>query len=601
MKLPIRGAKWEVREPEDATPVEKEAAEFVRQELFEEEIEWDQALENALLMLDFGCAAHEDVWYPDGGRIRLKKLAARLPSTFSRWIVDPQTEELLAIEQYGAKADSYVTVTVPAARLALFTFGQEGANFAGRSVMRPMYQHWYYKAKLYAIDAIACERNGMGIPTVTMGPGAKKDDRDVANRWVQQICAHERAGLVLPNEWEFALKGVEGTLRDSKDSIAHHNMMISMAGLAMFMQLGQSESGNRALGQTMGDFFMVALEATANKVARVMNWTTITRLVDLNFAGVERYPELVPQQILAMPFASLVTALKDLSGSKLVEADDDLEGFLREKAGLPEKDEKTVRKAVSVPAVPGMPAQGQEEDGAAEAAGTQKDTPTAKGQASGGGSGRRPGAGLQSSVSLAEGGRPEGSQSGSLRLSREPKDYERCLALAEIVGELDRGRDAVAGALRQARSAVQAEIVNKLVARPVRELHRVSIAPSEKLAGAVEEILRGVYAFGVRQVAEERDRQKAGAAPGEARVIRAADARKRLLRRKKKIAGDDALGVYADAIVSEFTNSLTARAATIALDWLRRPGDLGTGEITRTRARSRAAGMRTRRSIASRC
>jgi len=335
MKLPIRSAEWVIVEPEDATPVEKEATEFVREEFFEREIELDRVIENALLMLDFGCAAHEDVWEIDGGRVRLKKLAARLPVTFQRWIVD-ENEELVGVEQYGAKGNTYITALVPIEKLALFTFQQEGANFAGRSLLRPMYPHWYVKSKLYTIDAIACERNGMGVPVVTMGEGAKKEDREAALAWVQALCAHERTGLVLPPGWTFKLEGVTGALRDPKESIAHHNAMISMVALEMFMQLGQSESGNRALGSVMGDFFGLALHATAKAIARVINWTTITRLVDYNFEGMERYPEIVPQKILALRFQDVQAALKDLAGVELVQPDDELEGYLRRELGLPE-------------------------------------------------------------------------------------------------------------------------------------------------------------------------------------------------------------------------------------------------------------------------
>jgi len=114
-------------------------------------------------------------------------------------------------------------------------------------------------------------------------------------------------------------------------------MMISMAGLAMFMQLGQSESGNRALGQTQSDFFALALDATARHIARAMNWSTIPRLVDFNFGGLKRYPELVAQNILSIKFESLVAALKDLAVANMVQADDDLEKWLRQKLGAPQK------------------------------------------------------------------------------------------------------------------------------------------------------------------------------------------------------------------------------------------------------------------------
>jgi phage gp29-like protein len=531
IKLPIRSAEWTVQEPEDATPVEREAADFVRQCLLEE-IDLEAVIENALLMLDFGCAMHEDVWYVDGNRIRLRKLAARLPSTFNRWIVDGE-ENLVAIEQQGWKGGGYITSEIPASKIALFTFQQEGANFAGHSLLRSMYQHWFIKSNLYKIDAIALERNGMGVPVVKMGENAKAEDRKAAIEWLQKLTAHEKASMALPAGWDFKLVGIEGSVRDSKESIAHHNMQISMAGLAQFMMLGQSASGNRALGQTMSDFFYLALQSTANKIARVMNWTTIPRLVDFNFAGITRYPTLVPQQILSLRFESVVDALTKLAGAGIIEPDDEFETWMRQKMGGPEKGTPRPRP--------------------------QQDTPP---HGPGGG---EPGAqGRKFSARLAD---VEGP-----KLRRQPRGAERFLALAEIVGELDRGRDAIAAALRAAKAALLAEIVNKVVNAPVRTMHRVSIAPDDKLVTRIEEILAEVYEFGERQVEAERERQRAGLAPSDAARVRAAEGK-----RKKR----DPLGVYADGIVGEFVNTLTSRAVNVALDWLRRPGDLSKGEAIR--------------------
>jgi hypothetical protein len=333
MKLPIRSAEWTLVSPANPTPIEQEAADLVRQCLLHE-IKFGAVIENALLMLDFGCAAHEDVWKIDGNRVRIEKLAPRLPVTFQRWIID-ENEDLVAIEQYGAKGDTYVTVTVPASKLAIFTHDQEGSNFAGRSVLRPAYQHWYMKSNLYRVDAVSIERNGMGIPYAIMGPDSKAEDRVAALGYLSQLATHEKASILLPYGWTFGLKGVEGTLRDPKDSIAHHNLMIAMSALAQFMMLGQTQTGARSLGETLGDFFYLALQATAKAIEEELSRTTVRRLVDYNFAGVKRYPRVVAQKIQAIQFETLCTALKELGGAVLIQGDDELEAYLRKQMGLP--------------------------------------------------------------------------------------------------------------------------------------------------------------------------------------------------------------------------------------------------------------------------
>lgn len=536
-KLPIRGAEWTVVAPEDASPVEQEATDFVEHNLFER-VNFEAAIENALLMLDFGCAAHEDVWEIDGGQVCLKRLAPRLPLTFYRWITKPGTDDLAWLDQMGYRAGSYVNVSIPAGKLALFTFQQEGANYAGQSLLRAVYQHWYTKQALYAVDAIGCERNGMGVPVITMGEGAKKEDRVAATDWVQKLIVHEKTGLVLPPGWTFKLEGVTGTLRDPKDSIQHHNMMIAMAALNQFMVMGQGQhsSGNRSLGETMSDFFFMGLQATANLIAQVFNETTVRRLVDFNFPGVVNYPRLVPQRIMALKFEAIVDALSKLGTAGMMTPDPDLEAWLREQVGAPEKPEDWAAAAPGTEAVPAKDLK----PGAAAAAAAEKEEEKE----------------VRASAAAQD-------VPGNLR--RAPRGAECHLALTEIVSGLDKGRDDVAAALRAARSRIQAEVVNKLVNTPVRRMHQVSIAPDAKLIAEVEAILGGVKDFGQQQVAGERARQ----GMTDAATVRMAAKR-------------EALGVYADGVVSEFQNGLTARAANVALDHMRRPLDATKGEVIRS-------------------
>lgn len=338
-KLPIRAAEWAISDPKDPTPEERLATDFVKENLFRR-CDFKAALENALLMLDFGCAVHEDVYARDRGRICLARMAPRLPLTFYRWLTRPETDELIGLAQIGYRGGEYVNAVMPVEKIARFTFQQEGANFAGRSMLRAMYQHWYTKQALYAIAAIAAERNGMGIPVVTMGPKAKLEDRKAALAWVSSLLTHEKTGLVLPAEWTVDLQGVTGQTLDPQALIEHHNGQIGAVALAQFIMMGtghHDSGGNRSLAETMSDFFFQGLQATADQIGEVFSETTIARLVKFNFGPGVRPPRLVPQDLIASKIGTIGTILSDLTGEQggLITPDRNLEAWLRAKLGAP--------------------------------------------------------------------------------------------------------------------------------------------------------------------------------------------------------------------------------------------------------------------------
>ena len=378
-KLPVLSAKWEVvparpsgagsRESGSESPLDtrhptpvsvtgagrntqakaNEIADFVRANLFGglefrtstggwATQNWDDVVRNALLMLDFGCAAHEDVWRVDDSHIRLRKLAARLPITFYRWHTEADGETLLALEQYGYRRGQYLNVVVPADKCCVFTYQQEGANFWGISLQRPMYPHWYVKSNLYRIDAIACERNSLGVPVFKLAPGFSAEDRAAAYNFVTQLAAHEATGMVEPPgdaASGFRIVGYEGRVRDLAPSIEHHNVMISRAALALFMDLGQAEHGSRALGKQHGDFFLLALQNLADQIALDITNSTVRRLVSYNFGDDAPVPRLVAANVQARGLEDIVEALTQFAQAGLVVSEENLRGFIREELALP--------------------------------------------------------------------------------------------------------------------------------------------------------------------------------------------------------------------------------------------------------------------------
>jgi len=412
VKLPIQSAKWDVvadwrfaiddwrlkNQPDQQSQIRnqksqifstgagrateakaKEIAAFVKDNLFGglefrtpsggwATQSWDEVVRNALLMLDFGCAIHEDVYTVDGDRIRLRKLASRLPLTFYRWHTDPAAvvpglpigefddgETLYAVEQYGYRAYQFLNVLLPADKIARFTYQQEGANFWGIGLARAMYPHWYVKSQLYRIDAIANERNALGVPTWKLAPGFSREDRDAAFNFVTQLTAHEATGVVEPPgdpSTGLRIVGFEGRLRDVMPSIQHHNVMISRAALAMFMELGQEgRGGSRALGKEHADFFMLALQNVADQVACQITLSTVRRLVYLNFGEQAPCPRVVAANVQARSLEDFSDALCKFAQTGLVVSEENLRRFIREELALPEESTKSV-VAIKGEAVP---------------------------------------------------------------------------------------------------------------------------------------------------------------------------------------------------------------------------------------------------------
>lgn len=359
-KLPVQSAKWDVVPGVDKSApgyrLAKEIAAFVRDNLFGglefrtstggwTTQSWAEVLHNALLMLDYGCAVHEDVWRVDSSHIRLRKLAARLPLTFYRWHTEADGETLIALEQYGYRGNRFLSALLPADKIARFTYNQEGANFWGIALLRPMYPHWFIKSKLYRIDAIACERNSLGVPVWRLPPGFAKEDREAAYSFVTQLAAHEASGAVEPPgdaTSGFRIVGLQGQIKDLKPSIEHHNVMISRAALALFMDLGTSETGSRALGQSQGDFFMLSLQSLADQIAWEITNTSVRRLVAFNFGEGAPCPRLVAANVQSRGLAALVDALTRFAQTGLVVSEDNLRRFIREELALPEESAQGV-------------------------------------------------------------------------------------------------------------------------------------------------------------------------------------------------------------------------------------------------------------------
>lgn len=160
----------------------------------------------------------------------------------------------------------------------------------------------------------------------------------MARSILKNIRANEQGGVILPNpEWEFFFADLQaGNTSDMWKSIDHHNREIAKNVLAQFLELGNTESGSRALSEDQSDFFLLSLEALANLIEEVHNRFLIHELVDLNFTVTE-YPKLRHKKLGSVDYGTISNVLSTLVGAGIIEADDDLEDWARKTIDAPAK------------------------------------------------------------------------------------------------------------------------------------------------------------------------------------------------------------------------------------------------------------------------
>lgn len=337
--LPIRRYHWYV-DPQGADEkITKMIAEDLGLPMLGEEnsprlrsqgrFRWDNHLRMALEMsMIYGHMFFEQVGdVDDAGYWRLRKLAERMPNTIVEFGVD-DNGSLAGIKQNFAAAP-----WIPINRLVGYIHDQEGGNWVGRSHLRSLYQPWLLKDRLLRVDVTRHERNGAGMPIVELPAGATRRQRQEAAAIAQMYRVGQGAGGALPAGMTLKLLGVEGNVSDTLASIRFHNEEMSRSWLMMFMQLGQTQSGSRALGAEFLDFFALSQETLGIWARDIINEYMVEDWVDWNVGPEAPCPVVKFRRSETANMSAENLALLVHYGA--IQVDTDLESFLREYYKLP--------------------------------------------------------------------------------------------------------------------------------------------------------------------------------------------------------------------------------------------------------------------------
>jgi Protein of unknown function (DUF935) len=297
----------------------------------------------------------------DQGRWRLAKLAPRPPVTVAQIFVE-KTGDLDGLRQniaaFEPRGNVLATVPpiIPVSQLAMYSWDREGGNWFGRSMLRSIYGNWLRKNDLLRISMEEQRRNGMGVPVAEQtvagtDPKAVEEGQRVASAWR----AGENAGASMPFGMRMRLLGVEGQVPDVMRKVEYEDGQMARSWLQMFAELGQTKSGNRALGEVFVEFFADGQETIAHWYALETTKQVIELWVELNYGPAEQTPKLAYQRNEDPELA--VADLVSLIDAGAITVDPELEDVLRERYKLPDKPAGEAAQAQgSPPARIGEPA-----------------------------------------------------------------------------------------------------------------------------------------------------------------------------------------------------------------------------------------------------
>ena len=341
----------------EADPIVEEAAEFIRYNLFSGEVmtrDFLSTLRETMLFLAYGHYPFEKVFQrlttgQYSGMMAWQKMAPRHPRTITEWHTN-RVGDLQRVRQQVQESEFLLDVPIKRSKLLLFTNQPEAGNPLGISVLRPAFKHWKYKDGFYAVQAIAIERQGAGVPYAKYPAGTPDPEKDKAEEMLQNIQAHEQSYFTYEDDWEVGFMDMgSASVLNPQDAIDHHDSSLAKSVLAGFMQLPQDGKGSFALSSDQSGFFNHALNEVTRTVSSEWNTDAIPQLLDMNFPNLPAYPKLRFDRVGHISIDKILEHIARLAEKGVLTSDLDLENRVRDMLNYPPVSEEDFEEAREEP------------------------------------------------------------------------------------------------------------------------------------------------------------------------------------------------------------------------------------------------------------
>lgn len=333
VKLPIRAANY-FFEPASEDKKDLDILEKCEEQFFRK-TKIINIVEDMCTALDFGFSIFEKVYEIKDGMVFFKKIAPRVQDSIISWETNSGED---GICQQAMKEGTWQLIDIPMSKLFIFSFEKEGDNLEGVSILRAAYKHWYYKENAYKIEAIAAERNGVGVPVVRVNKTLTSEEEDEILLILRNLRANEDACIIEKggDDVQFRFESPNGQF-DFEKFILHHDRQIVKSVLAQFLELGVTK-GAMSLSDSHSNLFYQSLDSIADKIVEALQ-TLVDEFVLLNYGTGVEAPTLKHSDIGERSFNDFSLALERLSKAGLITPDESTEEYIRKLLDLPEREE----------------------------------------------------------------------------------------------------------------------------------------------------------------------------------------------------------------------------------------------------------------------
>lgn len=342
LKSPIKSSNWYFVEKEDTEEARMQKV-LLEKALFEDiNRSFTKLIGEVLTFVDYGYSlfdiTHQVKTDKELGTYNtLKSISYRSQRTIERWNVD-QEGNLKTVTQisYG---DTGVSTELDARFLLHFAPDQEGDNYEGVSILRPMYGNWLRKNKFLQLMAAGIEKYAISTPTLyTPDNASGSAEFASAKKALECYTSNQANYLIMPKSYELKFNNVTFDSDKIRSTIDKENQEMVNSILASFLLLGQSGAGSLALSNSLSDFFSQTVTYLADHIIEQFERRIFIPLLQMNFGTNKLLVEFRCDGLEEKANKQWADTLQVLMSSGAVTKDSEIEDFVRNKFKLPEKE-----------------------------------------------------------------------------------------------------------------------------------------------------------------------------------------------------------------------------------------------------------------------